>query len=363
MTGVPPAVGPPSASEVLSVAPPGTVPGRASDAEPAVFVRLRRVWLAATIAIAVGSFAAAIGLAPPAGAEPGRALSVLLLFGYAAHVASTGWFATLPEVRAHAGRHRGRFVAAPLALVAGAVVAACALPPVALQWALLPYFAWQFVHFQRQNLGLAALAAAAQRAGALTSGERRALAVAGIGGVGGLLTHHQLLGLAIGSRLDALTPLAAAVFLGGAAGGLLALAGRDRRPGAFVAVYVFGLLFFAPVFLFDNAYAAVAGLTIAHSWQYLLVMGHLARAPRPGRSPLVAPAALLGICVVGGLLLASIAARPASSALLGRAMFGVYAGVVMAHFVVDAGMWRMRDEFPRRFLTAKLPYLVGRRPA
>jgi len=30
----------------------------------------------------------------------------------------------------------------------------------------------------------------------------------------------------------------------------------------------------------------------------------------------------------------------------------------MAHFVIDAGVWRLRDEFPRRFLAERLPALV-----
>jgi hypothetical protein len=29
----------------------------------------------------------------------------------------------------------------------------------------------------------------------------------------------------------------------------------------------------------------------------------------------------------------------------------------MAHFVIDAGLWRLRDPFPRQFLTGRLPYL------
>jgi len=36
----------------------------------------------------------------------------------------------------------------------------------------------------------------------------------------------------------------------------------------------------------------------------------------------------------------------------------------MAHFVVDARLWRLRDPFPRAFLESRVPYLVpsGRRP-
>jgi hypothetical protein len=30
----------------------------------------------------------------------------------------------------------------------------------------------------------------------------------------------------------------------------------------------------------------------------------------------------------------------------------------MAHFVVDAGLWRMREQFPRAFLGSRLPWLI-----
>jgi hypothetical protein len=38
---------------------------------------------------------------------------------------------------------------------------------------------------------------------------------------------------------------------------------------------------------------------------------------------------------------------------------------VMAHFVVDAGLWRLSEPFPRSFLAGRVPYLVpgaGRSP-
>ena len=37
-----------------------------------------------------------------------------------------------------------------------------------------------------------------------------------------------------------------------------------------------------------------------------------------------------------------------------RLVFGAYLGVVTAHFVIDAGFWRMRDPFPRAFLACAL---------
>lgn len=48
---------------------------------------------------------------------------------------------------------------------------------------------------------------------------------------------------------------------------------------------------------------------------------------------------------------------------IGRAIFGIYLGLNCAHFVVDAGLWRLRDEFPRSFLTQRLPYLLAAPPS
>lgn len=85
-------------------------------------------------------------------------MGALLFLGSSVHVAATGWFFTLPELRAHAAAHRGRYVVAPVALILGTAFAAALVPYKQLQWALLAFLAWQFFHFQKQNLGMAALA-------------------------------------------------------------------------------------------------------------------------------------------------------------------------------------------------------------
>ena len=137
------------------------------------------------------------------------------------------------------------------------------------------------------------------------------------------------------------------------------------------------LVFSLPVFLFSSPYAAVAGLTVAHGLQYLLLMGMLAagapgerqsdgqqdgqRPGQPGRAGgsrrLAALAALCNIALLGGAALSvasdQLTARPAV-----RVLYGLFLGAVMAHFVIDAGLWRMRAEFPRSFLQARLPCLI-----
>ena len=43
-------------------------------------------------------------------------------------------------------------------------------------------------------------------------------------------------------------------------------------------------------------------------------------------------------------------------------LFGLSLGVTMAHFVIDAGIWRLRDEFPRRYIGAAFPFLFSGSP-
>src|SRR5262249_22780552 len=158
----------------------------------------------------IGAFAAAILLAPPTTTDPGTALGWLLIVASSMHVASTAWFYTLPEIRAHARAHHARYISVPLALIAATAVAAAFVPPGRFIWALLAFFGWQFYHFQKQNLGMAALAATATGAGSLGRAERRAIIVTGLGGIAGLLAHPELLQVTIDTRVRFLFPAALA---------------------------------------------------------------------------------------------------------------------------------------------------------
>ncbi|GAA3219735.1 hypothetical protein ACFO1B_17905 [Dactylosporangium siamense] len=322
---------------------------------------LRRVWLLGTIALTVGAVAVTVALAPPGDAPPGRALQWLLFVGSSVHVAATGWFFSVPEVRRHAAAHQGRYVWAPIGLVVGTAAVAAVLPERLFVWPLLAFFAWQFFHFQKQNLGMAALAGVAHGVGSVRPRERLAIVAAGGAGIAGLLVRPELLQLAVDPRTGWLFPAAAVAFVLAVVAGVVVLRERPpaSRPVQYVAVYLISLLFFGPVFLFDSPYAAVAGLTIAHGYQYLLIVGLVAGAPRPGLGPVVSLAVLVNVALLGGLAL-NAASHLHGGGTAARAVFGAYTGLLMAHFVVDAGLWRLRDAFPRRFLTERLPYLLPR---
>jgi hypothetical protein len=91
--------------------------------------------------------------------------------------------------------------------------------------------------------------------------------------------------------------------------------------------------------------------------QYLLLMGLLAAGGPRARHRLAGLAVLCNVALLGGAAL-SVASDQAGGRPAVRAVFGLFLGAVMAHFVVDAGLWRMRAEFPRSFLRSRLPFLV-----
>jgi len=335
-------------------------PGRSADQDRL----LARRWLWATVALTAGAFVIAVACAPSGSAAPDRGLAWVLFAGSSAHVASTGWLYTLRDVRSYAVSHPWRFIRAPVLLIIAGAAAAATLTPATIPWLLLPFFAWQFFHFTKQNLGMTALAAKTAGAPPLQAAERRALTASALAGIGALMARPALLQLRVDPRSGALFPLSAAAMAGAVAAGLILLARRApaQRPRGFCVMYLMGLFFPVPVFVFASPYAAVGGMTIAHGMQYLLLVS-LVAAGGPGEAGRALRLAALGnVALIGGAVLAVTSHLHSGGPAL-RLAFGAYLGAVMAHFVVDAGLWRLRDPFPRAFLARRAPYLIRAAPA
>ena len=71
-------------------------------------------------------------------------------------------------------------------------------------------------------------------------------------------------------------------------------------------------------------------------------------------------AGLCAIALLGGVALNLISHLDDEQSL--RLLFGVYLGLLAAHFVVDAGAWRLREPFVRSFLSQRIAYLVSSGP-
>ena len=186
-----------------------------------------------------------------------------------------------------------------------------------------------------------------------------AICTTGAAGIGGVCAHPALLQLNVRPPLGGyFALLATALLVVGVAGGTLALTKRPRsdRPPRFCVMYALALLFPLPIFIFTSPYAAIAGMTMAHGLQYLLLLGLVAAGDRRRRLD-----RWRGCAVHAGSPGRSDAecdfpsARrwPATAAVL-RGLLGLLA----AHFVVDAGIWRLREPFVRAFLSQRVGYLV-----
>ncbi len=319
------------------------------------------VWRWVMVVVTGSALLGAIVLSPSSSAEPSRLLAWTLFLGSSVHVASSAWFATQRDVRAHAiTDDRRGLVWAPLLLVLTAVIIGGLLPASLLGWILLGFFVWQFHHFQKQNFGLLVLFAVSNSVGNPRLAERRAIVAAGLCGIAALIANPTLLQLHLYRPIINLRLIALAAY------GIVLLAGssallhrpRIARPPSYCAMYATGLLFPLPIFVFTSPYAAVGGMTIAHGLQYLILMALVALG---GKLTTDGRRELLRLCViglVGGALLSFGSHLHLSATPSLRSVFGLYAGLVCAHFLVDARLWRLSRPFPRAFLGSRLTFLT-----
>lgn len=323
------------------------------------------LWSWGVVLVTLAGLGAGVVLAPvsgssanvsPSDADP---LEWFLFVGTAVHVAATGCLFLVPGVR-HLGRSdRWNLRRCPFGLVVTAPLVAVMISPARMAVVLLGVFAWQFWHYQRQNLGMVALVTSSHRIASLTRDERRALMGAGAAGVVGLVAHPQLLGLNVHLPPQPMWGIAGVSFAASTAYGLTLLGRRSRpdRSYAFSTLYVLSLLFWAPMFMFRSPYAAVGGMTIAHGFQYLLMVGLVLAGPRSNSSRVVWLGMGLNLALLTGALLSWASHLHSSPAPL-RAFFGGYVGVLMTHFVMDRPLRRLRDPAVRALLATRVPYLI-----
>ena len=301
---------------------------------------------------------AGAALRPGPAEAPGRLLAWLLFAGSSVHVASTGWFMGSKEVRKHAVTNDRRgLIGLPLCCVVAGGAAALLVPGRLQGWMLLGFFVWQFHHFQRQNLGLVALAATSAGVARPRGLERKLIMLAGLCGVAGLVADPRLLQLSVYHPLGAVTTIVFAAYVGTLLVGLtvVLLPLRTRRPASCCAMYVMALLFPLPIFVFGSPYAAVSGMTIGHGLQYLVLMGAVAHGGRATGRRRREVVWLCTIALVGGAALSVASHLHVSADAALRGVFGLYVGLVCTHFVVDARLWRLSRPFPRAFLGSRPP--------
>lgn len=290
-----------------------------------------------------------------AGIESVRNLLVFL--GGNGHVALTAFFYSDTEVRGFFAQRPWRYYVVPAALVLGTGLFFATVGGRYGASALLLYFSWQTYHYMRQNYGVLAFVSAGTPTGGPGWLERVTL---NLGVAGGILALPRLMGLDVGTPLEgragllyeaglytmACVPVAAA----------LALRANPRilKDHVRLAFFAATALFYVPSFLFDDVPSAVLGYAFAHGLQYFVFMLYVA-AEGGGT-----PATRVGVLAFLGLSIAAVMTAFADRPTWGEFAFGAYLGVVMAHFVIDAGMWRLGERFQREYLKRAFSCVLAR---
>lgn len=298
------------------------------------------------------------------------ALAGLLTFaGGPAHVSLTTWFYGDPVARAHFRTSPLRYLWAPAAIIVGSTamyaIWGMGTPT---RWLNLVFSGWLLWHYQRQNWGIQSFVS---RVVTGESASTLELWILRFAVVGGFLAAIEVVGFGdgtivrtykneifwLGAAISSAVPILVAV--------AVATNARLRSSPARLGFLLVASAFFLPVFLFRDFQSAFLTYALAHGLQYAVFMGYMATSThgavtsvhRPG-----VPALLLCVVTVGVLLQL---AGDASLLIATNAipLYGLGLGITMAHFVVDAGIWRLRDEFPRRYVGAAFPFLGPRSPA
>jgi hypothetical protein len=294
------------------------------------------------------------------GEVPAYVYLTMFFFGANFHVALTGWFYTDPEMRTHFRSRPLRYYVIPALLVAGTAAVFGFGGQTVAKYLLVPVGAWQIWHYQKQNVGLLSFVAAGTGDAPLSRWERHTLALAAIAGILGFsvaagVAPEQLLREArwahqLGLAVYILVPLAFCA--------ALATTPSLRTNGLRLLFLSIGTLIFAPTFIFSDTLSAFYSYAIAHGLQYVLFMGYVVTGKAAsGESllKLIVIVSCAGIILDRGDEFVHLLGTP-----WGLAVFGAFTGVTMSHFVLDAGLWRLREPFQRAYMRKRFFFIFDR---
>ncbi|HUQ53539.1 MAG TPA: hypothetical protein VM692_15035 [Gammaproteobacteria bacterium] len=291
---------------------------------------------------------------------------LLGFFGGPAHVAMTSWFYTDPVAREHFRAHPWRYGFIPAALVVGTTAAyAIWQESQPTRWINFGFTVWLLWHYQKQNWGIHSFVTRVMSGGSASRLEEWIVRLAVVGGiVGGIrsagfgggtpVEAYAGAAFATGAAITLALPLLIAVALAT----VPALRAEPLRIASLCGIAAF----FLPVFAFRNPNNAVLPYALAHGLQYAVFMSYVGRSTRAQKSEVWRPGlATMAVCLLAvGWMLRSFGNVGQVREWNLLPLFGLTLGVTMAHFVIDAGIWRLRDEFPRRYVGAAFPFLKPR---
>jgi len=299
----------------------------------------------------------------------------LLLFLGTAHVPATLFFYLDKDFSEIIRKHKARYIYFPivLTLLTGFLFAFAST--VVQAYILLVYWSWQAFHYGRQNTGIYSFVSIAQRGTAPAKYERL---VIDLGTWCGIIGTFRILGSAVASAylhkpFDTLYWLATYAFVAVLVASVVVYVQNFRRTTPLLTIFYFTLVcFFLPVFLSTEVNIAFFSYAIAHGVQYILFMTVVSLNVNPHVSAKGFQAGnavkLLFVTLVVGFVfyragdLKAVEFVTAHASLMRVVDFliGAILGATMAHFVVDAGAWRLSQSLQRMYIGKRFAFVFDK---
>lgn len=293
----------------------------------------QRIVLVTVVPMVVFAALRLAGGAPPV-------LAALALFLGGPHVLATLGMYADREIAAIARGDLWRFVTGPLLVIPAVAIGFGLTTGNLALWLLTALLAWQTYHFTKQNLGMFAFWCRGRRLPSMDAFERRYLKATALVGIAGIVRAMDV----VPAWNGALQAFGAALMVVGAVVVTVRLRG-PRRWALLLAT-----VFFAPVIV---ANVDVLGASFiyqsAHGAQYYLMVGHTIRADRK------AVRLTIPVVLCGGAALLFITSPDAFTTT--PWLFGLGKGIVAAHFVADASLWRLGNPKVRAVMKERFAFL------
>jgi hypothetical protein len=318
-------------------------------------------------------FFIAVGMSGTSTAPVQNTKAVLLLIG-AIHVPATCLLYIDRDFLRLIPANRSRYLYLPIALSIGAGVL-FAFGGLASQMCVyLMFWAWQAYHYGRQNIGVYSFAAMAQ-GWRPRQAEKRVLQMATACGVCGTF---KILGMDVApgylhGMFDALYRAGYWAFIGVLLFSIQVFLKnrKDFSPTKALFFFTF-VLFFFPIFLWSNVDGAFFSYAIGHGAQYMVFMTVLSIniGKNGGRRDVSRSMMAVGVFVMLVSIVGYYATNLKGSDWAGGSptwgrlldfMVGIGVGTTIAHFVIDAGAWRLSQSSTKDFVARRFAFLFGDR--
>lgn len=298
-------------------------------------------------------------------------IKVILLFLGGAHVPATLFFYTDKDFYTLIRENKVRYLYFPITLIIISGLLFAFSNPTVQAYLFLIFWAWQAYHYGRQNTGIYSFASIAQENRPPRRMEKLALELAAGCGI---LGTFKILGMGVAPPylrgfFNHLYQIGYDSFLAVLIFSLYVFARNIRNSSLTKTLFFFTLIFFFfPIYLSNNINVTFFSYAVAHGLQYFIFMTVVSINSEPSalRNRIGNVAKLIGLTLLVGFLFYHVADLKGvelikNNVILAKSLdfvVGAVFGAPLAHFVIDAGAWRLSKSSPRVYMIKRFGFIL-----